>query len=117
MPIPKHEQDKKTKGTKKTRLALADMPHRDPGADYRDAHCVAEAIDGFASIFSTWVTQERNGDNGSSLYSSQNAYPVRVQVMAGTDEEDCTVWIECEALDRMATAFERIADAMTAKRD
>jgi hypothetical protein len=117
--IPKHEPSKKTKA-KKTRLTLADMPHINPAteyaeSDYRHSRCVEEALDGLTSVLSTWAMNERNGDNGSSLYSSPNGYPVKVQLSAGTDEEDCTVWIECEALDRLATAFERIADAMTTK--
>lgn len=43
-----------------------------------------------------------------------NYNPVKVRLTAD-DEEDCTIWLECEALDRIATAFERIADAMTGK--
>jgi len=50
---------------------------------------------------------------GLSTWDNHN--PVEVQLTAGSDEEDCTVWIECEALDRIATAFERIADSMNGK--
>ena len=46
------------------------------------------------------------------LCSGRNNYPVKVQLTAGTDKKRCTVWIECEALDRMASAFERIATAL-----
>jgi len=85
--------------------------------DYRmgvnSSRCVEEALDGLTSVISRYVTQARDGENGSSLYTEPRGYPVKVQLTAGTDEEDCTVWIECEALDRMATAFERIADAIT----
>ena len=86
-------------------------------SDYRHSRCVEEALDGLTSVLSTWVMQERNGDNAQPMYSESSGYPVKVQLSAGTDQEDCTVWIECEALDRLATAFERIADAMTARVD
>ena len=109
--IPKHEPSKRTRGAKKT-CQIADMPDSSP---FVDMTSVAEAVDGLRSVISTYVTQARNGDNAQPLYSDPSGYPVKVQLTAGTDEEDCTVWIECEALDRLATAFERIADAMQVK--
>ena len=42
-------------------------------------------------------------------------FNVKAELTAGTDEDACTVWIKCDALDRMANAFERIADAVIAK--
>jgi hypothetical protein len=86
---------------------------------------VAEAIDHFASIFSTWVTQERAGDNGSSLYSAPTGYPVRVRLLT---DDDCDVFDgivgtldeqggkQAAALERIATAFERIAEALTGQK-
>ena len=61
MTIPKHELSKKTKGKKKTLADVADS------SAFVDVTSIADAIDGFASIFSTYVTQARNGDNGSGL--------------------------------------------------
>ena len=113
--IPKHEPAKRKA-----------KPQPQPTPDYRDSSSVAEAIDGFASIFSTYVTQARNGDNGSGLYSSPGAYPVKVEVrlitedgidlldgIVGTLEEQGDK--QAAALERIAAAFERIADAMTAR--
>jgi hypothetical protein len=115
--IPKHEPTKKTKGGKKT---LSDMP--DSSAAFVDVTSVADALDGLRSVISTWVTQERNGDNGSGLFSGPDTYPVRVRLVSA---DDCDVFdgivgaLEDQhtALERMAKAFERIADAMTAAKD
>src|ERR1700690_3586732 len=111
--IPKHEPTKKTKRGKKTRLTLPDMP--DSSAAFVDVTSVAEAIDGLRSVISTWVTQERNGDNGSGLFSGLDTHPVRVRLVSA---DDCDVFdgivgaLEDQqtALARMATAFERITD-------
>ncbi len=124
MPIPKHEPSKKTKGTKKTRLTLSDMKGVADLAPFVDMTSVAEAIDGLRSVISTYVTQARNGDNGSGLYSSLEGYPVKVRLVSS---DDCDLFDgivgtleeqgdkQAAALERMATAFERIADALTAK--
>jgi hypothetical protein len=117
--IPKHEPTKKTKGGKKTRLTQPDMP--ESSAAFVDVTRVADAIDGLRSVISTWVTQERNGDNGSGLFSGIDTNPVRVRLVS---EDNCDVFdgivgaLEDQhtALERMAKAFERIADAMTASK-
>jgi len=112
--IPKHEPAKRKA-----------KPQPQPTPDYRDSQSVAEAIDGFASIFSTYVTQARNGDNGSGLYSSLDGYPVKMRLVSeddadlfdgivGTLEEQGDK--QAAVLERIAAAFERIADAMTAER-
>lgn len=78
-----------------------------------DPNPVADAIDGLASIVSTYVTQARNGDNGHSLYTTPNGYPVKVDVesttpvkltLADNDEHD--------TMDRLVAAIERIADSL-----
>ena len=100
--IPKHEPAKRK---------AKSQPQATP--DYRDSQSIAEAIDGFASIFSTYVTQARNGDNGSGLYSSPDSYPVKVVLdndypvkvtLSDNDNDD--------AMDRFVTALERIADSV-----
>jgi hypothetical protein len=108
MPIPKHEPNNKAKRTKKTRLTLADMPHNAESAAFVDMTSVAEAIDGFASIFSTWVSQERNGDNGASLYSAPSGYPVKIAL-----DDSVTLFLEGDAVDSIADSLKRIADALT----
>lgn len=88
-------------------------PQPQPTLDYRDSSSVAQAIDGLASIFSTYVTQARNGDNGSGLYSDPSCYPVKVALEQGEpiqftlSENDYD-----DTLDRLVTAFERIADSV-----
>ena len=83
------------------------------GEGIRESRCVAEAIDGLASIVSTYVTQARNGDNGHSLYTDPTGSPVKVEVegngpmkltFADDDVED--------AMSRFLSAFERIADSL-----
>jgi hypothetical protein len=106
----------KQRATKKRESEKQTPPQPEPDTS------VAEAIRHFASIFSTWVTQERDGDNGSGLYSSPRAYPVRLQLI-NEDDIDLVDGIvgaldeqggrQGAALERIATAFERIADAMT----
>jgi hypothetical protein len=106
--IPKHEPSKKSKGAKKTRLTLADMPHVDSA--FVDVTSVADALDGLTSVISTFVTNERDGANGASLYSSPDGYPVKVQLndpvtltLAANDYDD--------TMERFVTALERIADS------
>lgn len=78
----------------------------------RNSSCIEEALDGLASIISTYVTNERDGENGSGLYSTKHAYPVKVAIdndtlkltLADNDNDD--------TMDRLVTAFERIADSV-----
>jgi hypothetical protein len=123
MTIPKHEPNKPNKKGKGA-TKKAETHEVANSAAFVDMTSVADAIDGLRSVISTWVTQERNGDNGSSLYSSPGAYPVRVRLITdddldvfdgivGTLEEQGDK--QAAALERIATAFERIADAMPAK--
>lgn len=89
-------------------------------SDYRHSSCVAEAIDGFASIFSTFVTQARNGDNGSGLYSSPGSYPVKVVLSSMDGEDEALHSVELElagpVAHSIADSLKRIADAMTANK-
>jgi hypothetical protein len=94
--------------------------------DSKQRRSVADAIDGLAGIVSTYVTQARDGENGSGLYSSPNGYPVKVEARLitedGLDVLDGIVGAleeqgdqQAAALERIAVAFERIADAMAAR--
>jgi len=84
-------------------------------ADDRHSRCVEEALDGLTSVVSTYVTQARDGDNGSGLYSNPSGYPVKV-ALTFEDEDGMGVgiYLHSEALDSIADSFKRIADAMTA---
>jgi hypothetical protein len=115
-PIAKHEPSKTTKGKKNTRLTLAD------GADSSalvNVSSIADAIDGFASIFSTYVTQARNGDNGSGLYTTPTGYPVKAVLTSLDGEDEAVHCIELElagsVAHSIADSLKRIADAMTAR--
>lgn len=94
-------------------------------SDRKHSSCVEEALDGLTSVICTYVTQARDGDNGSGLYSSPTAYPVKVRLITddGIDVLDGIVCAleeqgdkQSAALDRIATAFERIADVMSASK-
>lgn len=83
------------------------------GEGVRESRCVAEAVDGLASIVSRFVAHARDGENGHSLYTDPNGYPVRVELestapvqvtLADNDTED--------AMERFLSAFERIADSL-----
>jgi hypothetical protein len=78
---------------------------------------VPSAIDRLASIFSTYVTNERDGENGSSLYSRPLGYPVRIAIVGadGEDEQELSValYLHGDAVDSIADSLKRIADAMT----
>lgn len=136
--IPKHEA---TKRKAKPVNAAQDLDEARYGSealaknavfeanDYRTSckhsSCVEEALDGLTSVICTYVTQARDGDNGSGLYSSPTAYPVKVRLITddGIDVLDGIVCAleeqgdkQSAALDRIATAFERIADAMSASK-
>jgi hypothetical protein len=118
MSFPKHEASKKSKGSKKRQLTLADM-QAESSAPFVDMSCVAEAIEGFGRIFSTWVTQEREGDNGSSLYTTPKGYPVKVALMSPDGEDEAFHSLEIEfggpIAHSIADSLKRIADAMQAK--
>jgi transposase-like protein len=96
----KDGQPARKRESKKQTQTKADL-----STEYRDSRCVAEAIDVFASIFSTWVTQERNGDNASPAYSSPTGYPVKVALSS----------LDGEEVESIADSLKRIADAMTSK--
>ena len=87
----------------------------------RNSTCVEEALDGLRSVISTYVGQARDGDNAGPLYSNPRGNPVRVRLVTSDDEDmfDGIVGTldeqgskQAAALERIATAFERIADAM-----
>jgi hypothetical protein len=88
-----------------------------------DISGIEVALDRLASVVSTYVTQARDGDNGSGLYSEPSGYPVKVRLLTedGIDLFDGIVGTleeqgdkQAAALGRIATAFERIAAAMEA---
>jgi hypothetical protein len=113
--FPKHEPSKKGKGAKKKQLA-ADVP--DHGAVV-DMTCVADAIEGFGRIFSTWVSRQLAGENGQPLYSSQPGYPVKVALtsLAGDEEAFHSVELELSGpvAHSIADSLKRIADPMAVK--
>ena len=117
-------EPKKTKTKKPAQPAPIDHAADYRKSDYRHSTCVEQALDGLKNVISTWVTQERNGDNGSSLYSSPTAHPVRVELVESPLSEavhyvaaslDPHMESLATAVERIAVAFERIADAMTKK--
>jgi hypothetical protein len=93
------------------------QPKTDLATDYRDAHCVAKAIDGFASIFSTWVSRELAGDNAQPLYSQSTGYPVKVTLSSLDGEDEAFHSVELEltgsVAHSIADSLKRIADSMT----
>lgn len=106
--IPKHEA---TKRKPKTPTQPQPLP------DYRDSSSVAESIDRFASIFSTYVTQARNGDNGASMFTHPDGYPVKVALEQGEQGSNPIQLTLSEndyddTMNRFVTALERIADAV-----
>jgi hypothetical protein len=105
---------KKRESKEQTQPAPVAMP------DYSDAgQSVADAINHFASIFSTYVTQARNGDNGASLYTEPSGYPVKVALVSTADNESegsLTLYVEGDAVESIADSLKRIADVMTATR-
>lgn len=110
------QSDMKPVKKAKAPVAVAEIP------THRDSPDVAHAINRLASIVSTYVTQARDGDNGSGLYSKPNGYPVRV-ALTGTDSDDeanLNLYLHGDNAENIAAgiagiadALKRIADAMT----
>jgi len=77
--------------------------------------------DQVVKIHTSLKSYKHNACNGEmsfhmGLSTWDNHNPVRVELTTSSKEdEDCTVWMRCDPLERMASAFERIADAMTGK--
>jgi hypothetical protein len=109
----KHDEVNGKKSKKKMRLTPADTPEN----TMPNFQCVADAIEGFASIFSTWVTQERNGDNGSGLFTDSRGYPVKVSLTSLDGEDEALHSVEIEltgtAVHSIADSLKRIADALS----
>ncbi len=80
-----------------------------------NSHPVADAINGLASVVSTYVTQARNGDNGHSLYTTPNGYPVKIAFE--DDLQSLTLYLEGEAVESIADSLKRIADAMAGRKN
>ena len=132
--IPKHEPNKKAKATR-TRLTVAAQPDEDRATKYRVADsqygrhssCLEEAIDRFASIFSTYVTDSRNGEQMTETASELEglAHSVKSYVVNAVDGENTLnlftgphdfpmrLVLEGDAVDSIAESLKRIADAMT----
>jgi hypothetical protein len=112
-------------------------------SDYRDSQSVARAIDGFASIVSTYVTDARNGEHHDytglseiatqleAIHNSLRSYNENTTngenklaiftgpegsgyhpILIALDPSSETTENILEVAGRIATAFERIADAM-----
>jgi hypothetical protein len=97
--IPKHEQP------------ANDAPTPVVNVDV-DMSGVELELANIARCVKSYVVNAADGENSFNLFTGKHNYPVKIQLTAGTDEEDCTIWVKCEALDRIATAFERVADAL-----
>jgi hypothetical protein len=78
---------------------------------------IESAVRHFASIVSTYVSNARNGDHCLELYTGEGGWPVKVQLESeaihSVAAEICT---GNDQLERIATAFERIATALEAGR-
>lgn len=120
--IPKHEPSKKTKGTKKTRLTLADMPHVQPntvvltGPDsgYQRSPSMQHDINHVAGLDGVeesldWIARSLGnlGNDEHTIHLSVgqgfNVNPIKL-TLADNDEDD--------TINRLVTAFERIADSV-----
>jgi hypothetical protein len=103
----KQSDVKKLAKKTKAPVAVAEIP------THRDSPDVAQAIDGLARVVSTYVTQARNGDNGSGLYTTPGGYPVQVH-LEGDDGcgPELNLFLYGDAIDSIADSLKRIADAM-----
>jgi hypothetical protein len=61
-----------------------------------------------AGILSTYVTQARNGDNGHSLFTDPQGYPVRVVLETDTGDIDVSISFG----DELQAAMNSIADSL-----
>jgi len=122
--IPKHEPSKKTKGTKKTRLTLDDMPHvannakvevTGPMGDYGHHRSIQHDINHVAGMDGIEVSLDNlvsavarltHDDHTVGLTLCQNQYGSPVQ-LALTDTDG-----NVDVMDRLVTAMERIADSV-----
>ena len=109
--IPKHEVRAPRKGTKQPQAAetaTLNLPDLTVGLGGIEA-----ALDGFRSVVSTYVKNSWNGENRLELYTGDSSSPVRVQLES---EAIHSVAAELSSgndqLERIASAFERIATAM-----
>jgi hypothetical protein len=111
----KHKDGERPKKSKTTKKQETPPPPPVVTVDV-DMSGVEAALMRLAGIASTYTSNEVNGDNGSGLYSSPDSHPVKVALHE--DSEPLYVCLEVDdggALTRIATAFERIADALTGK--
>ena|ERR1700683_2492123 len=113
MSFPKHEDGQKPKKGKKQPAKALTLPE----PTFVDVTSVADAIESFGRIFSTWVSRELAGDNGQPLYSSPSGYPVKVALASMDGEEEALLSLEIEfagpVAHSIADSLKRIADAMT----
>ncbi len=98
MGVIKHEPGEPRKPRKKPpTLAQSPAPH-----DYRpylDLSELAEPLEGIVRILGSYVHNATLGENGLNLFTGRNSYPVRLV-------------LEGEAVDRIADALSRMADAL-----
>ncbi len=108
--IPRQEPSAPRKGKRPPQptIVAAPMPDPNPGLEG-----IESAVRHFASIVNTYVSNARNGDHCLEVYSGQGAWPVKVQLESeaihSVAAEICT---GNDQLERIATAFERIATAL-----
>ena len=116
----KQSEVAKTKKKREPKVAPAPIDRAAEYAESNDRHsrCVEEALDGLTSVISTYVTQARDGDNGSSLFTDPSGHPARVELSFEYNDDGPTFGIHIpgealDALNSIADSFKRIADAMT----
>jgi hypothetical protein len=116
LPIPKHEPNKKTKGAKKTRLTLADMPHVAEHAapvitlDV-DMSGVEAELANLAHSVKSYLVNSYEGEHKLKIFTGPEGSGYHPVLIALERSDSLDEFIE--ASNRIATAFERIADAMS----
>ncbi len=100
--IPKHEPSKKTKGAKKTRLTLADMPPVADSAPFVDVDGIVEAMFRIAHSLKSYNVNACDGNNMLQVFTGPE----------GSGYHPVLLAFQGETSDRIATALERIADAL-----
>jgi hypothetical protein len=107
------QSDVKPKKVKTVAANVTAPPVAAPTKAYWESADVPGAIDRLASIVSTYVTQARDGDNGSGLYTTPGGHPVRVY-LEGDDGcgPELNLFLYGDAVESIADSLKRIADAM-----
>lgn len=118
------EIPKQPKRTKKTPQAKPQPAAAPPITLDADLSGIEVELGKLAHSVKSYVVNAVDGENGFNLFTGLSTYPVKVRLLTddGCDVFDGIVGTleeqgdkHAAALERIATAFERIADAMTVK--